>query len=394
MIKKVVILVNTNLYETKRHYAQGFCSALKRRGIDCHIIDMKGAALDTPDIESIKKLAPDFTCSFNTVSSLSSGRFLWDYIKIPHWTINLDPVVYVLNLRQSPFSIISTVDQLDCNMVKDTGFKNIFFWPHATEGDIDPGKRDRPLDVVMIGSCYDHEGLRELWPQRFSKELCKAMDEAVEIVLSDNCTPFMKAIQTSMEANQIDMEKVDLPSVIFNVDYYLRGKDRFESIKAIKNARVHLIGGIHTETFFGEKGWKRYLKNMPNVTVQSPIPFNESLKALQYFKLSLNCVPSFKYGSHVRVFSSFASGCLPVTNDNLYWREHFEDGEDIILYSHGQWGDINDRIDAILADDEKRSEMVEKGRKKVLAEHTWDARIETALKELPPILERINNAQV
>lgn len=391
MIKKVVILVNTNLYETKRHYAQGFAAALKRRGIQCSIVDMKGAALDTPDIEEIKSLAPDFTCSFNTITSLSTGRFLWDYIRIPHWTINLDPVVYVLNLRHSPYSIISTVDKLDCSLVRESGFENVFFFPHATEREVEAGPAKRPLDVVMIGSCYDHEGLRDLWPQKFSPELCKAMDEAVEIVLGDNCTPFMTALQGTLQSHSIDLKKVNFADIVFNVDYYLRGRDRFELLRAIKNARVHIIGGIHTQTIFGEKSWKRYLKNMPNVTVQSPIPFNESLKALQMFKLSLNSVPSFKDGSHVRVFSSLASGCLPVTNDNLYWREYFEDNEDILLYKHGQWSEISDRIDQIIADDAKRETMVRKGREKVMKDHTWDSRVDSVLKEMPPILERIKS---
>jgi spore maturation protein CgeB len=136
-------------------------------------------------------------------------------------------------------------------------------------------------------------------------------------------------------------------------------------------------------------GWPSYARHFHQATFQSPVSFTQSMELLKRSKICLNSVPSFKNGTHVRVFSSLSAGAVPVTGDNLYWQEHFKDGEQIILYQHGEWEDLNQKIDHLLQNQQHRHHIAQAGREQFLKSHTWDARVSLFLQKMPPILKQI-----
>jgi spore maturation protein CgeB len=69
--------------------------------------------------------------------------------------------------------------------------------------------------------------------------------------------------------------------------------------------------------------------------------------------------------------------------------EHFKDDESIAFYQTGKWHKVNQSINDYLANPLKMKKIVKKGYDIVSANHTWDQRAETLLKELPQVLKRI-----
>ncbi len=391
MIQEIWIIVNYNLYESKRYFAAKLAEAFQRYGVNAHILEARNENPIAWFNRHQKELGrPDFCCSFNRTPPNKKGQFYWDFLKIPHFSILVDPACYDVNLIQSPYSILSCVDRLDCEYLRKQNFQNIFFWPHAVERELSaPEQQHRPYDVVFFGSSCDPEGMRAAWQAKYPNEIGQLIDEAAEMTLANRPMPFWEATQEALSHAKLDPGIIDIKKVNYYVDNYTRGVDRLELIRSIKDASVHVYGATCWREELPIRGWMQCLGGLPNVTVHPAIPFQESLDILKQSKICLNSMPFFKDGTHERIFTGLACGCLPITNDNLWVAENFVDGEELILFRSKHWDAVNDKVNRFLADEELRKQVVAKGRAKVMREHTWDQRVEQLLTVLPPILDRI-----
>ncbi len=390
MLNKVCLIVNYNLYESKRHFTRKFAEAMDRKGMETLIIDAYESSLSADKVASIKRFNPDFTCSFNSLLPISETKFLWDFLEIPHWAILIDPAIYSMNLTKSPYTILSCVDRSDLLGVQSYPFQNAFFWPHAVEKELDPGNEERTHEVVFLGSCYDYESLRASWRQRNPEAINRVLDDAIEIVFSDNSTSLAESLVKAWNASKLDPAGIDFTALFYYLDNYTRGKDRVELIRNIKDAHVHVFGDLSTDNAVGVLGWPQYLASQHNVTVHASVPFEEGLQILRKSKLCLNSMPFFKNGSHERVFDGLAAGAVPVTTDNTFFREYFDEDQDLIYYQMNNRGAVNDKINDLLGDESKRLDIAQRGRALVMENHTWDVRVNEMLEVMPAIFNRIN----
>jgi hypothetical protein len=390
MLQKICFLVNYNLYESKRHFTQKLAEACQRRDIDTHIIDVNEGVLGGNILAAIREYSPTMTCSFNTILPISETQFLWDALQIPHLAIIVDPVLYSMNLIRSPYSIMTCVDRSDCRVLAPQ-FKNAFFWPHAVERELTADDLPRTYDVVFLGSCYDYESLRASWRQRNPEAINQVLDDAIDLVFSDPKISLAQALAKAWGSSKLDPAGVDFTSLFYYLDNYTRGKDRVELIRSIKNAQVHVFGELSKDNAVGVLGWQQYLASKPNIVLHPSVPFHEIIKILQQSKICLNSTPFFKEGSHERVFMGLGCGAVPITTENGYFREIFNEEEDIFFYQMNAREKADELIANLLADENKRCSIAKRGRSKVMAAHTWDCRVDQLIANLDPILLRISN---
>lgn len=376
MLQRIVILVNSNLYDTKLSYANDFSTALVKAGIETQLIDFTGRDFEAQDARKILDFQPDLTCSFNSIHPFPSGEYLWDYLRIPHWTIHLDPAIYALNLLQSPYSIVSCVDRKEEQFLKkEKEFQRTFFFPHAT-APIPKRVGKKKWDLIIIGSFYDPEGVRAQWNQEFSRELCIALDEMAELTLAEQSLNFVEACDLVLKQRNIDPSDVDLSRLWFFLDYYLRGRDRFELVKSLKDFPITWVGDIHTKTQFPGYGWNYYGKDLSHVTCLPSVSHQESLKYLQQSRLCLNSVPSFKDGSHVRVFTSLAADCGVITNETPYWKEEFGENQGLLFYQCSKKEYLKEKVRFFLGNKQLLEEEIGRGKEIVMQRHTWTQRVD------------------
>lgn len=381
-VEKICFLVNYNLYESKRHFTQKLAEALNQQDVETLIIDLKEEPFGTDTAAAIHNFSPDLTASFNSIPPLPSGKFLWDILKIPHLSLLVDSAMYSLDLIKSPYSIVSCVDKFECQTFIDKGFEKTFFLPHATDSNIEANTGERPYDVVFIGSCYDFESVRASWKEKFSLQLENVLLVATKIVLSDSFTPINMALQTALKQAQITVNESDFQKLFYDLDIYIRGLDRVSLIRSITDTAVTVYGDIMTDDDRFQNDWRYYFSDKPNITVHAGVPFSTSLEILQLSKICLNSVPSFKNGSHERIFNSFACGALPISSPSIYLQESFVTDKEIAFYQFGKWKEINSTLDHYLFHETERLKAVQAGRAKVMQQHTWDARAKTLLEVL------------
>lgn len=388
MFEKVCFLVNYNLYESKRHFTKMFGEAMERAGIEVMVIDVGEKQIDREMFDTILRFAPDFTASFNSFVPSKQGKYLWDMLRIPHLSILVDPSLYSVNLINSPYSIVSCVDKFDCEGLRTQDFDRVFFLAHAVEKDLfEEDVQEKEYDVVFIGSCYDYENLRDSWRKKLSEPICLALDIAIERVLGQVEVSLHEALVDALNQNpSINLQEVDLFELFYYLDYYTRGVDRVELIRSITDAHVHIFGELSTEDPSAENGWNHYLMGMKNVTIHPSVTFSESMEILKRSRISLNSDPFFKNGSHERLFTGPACGAVVVTNDNLFVRDAFVDGEDIVLFRSKHWEEVGGKVRELLADESKCEAILKAARKKVLEWHTWDVRVKELREQLPKFL--------
>lgn len=389
MIKKVCFLVNYNQYESKRYFTDKFSEAMNRAGIKTKIIDVEESKIHERMIDELIEYAPDFTVSFNSFMPFPDNTYLWDLTEIPHLSILLDPSLYSVHLIDSPYSIISCVDQFDCYGLSTQNFEKILFFPHAVEKELfDAPESDKEYDVVFIGSCYDYETMRSSWKREFSKETCGALEAASEIVLSDVEIPLQEALVRGWRTTGLPTQGIDFLKLFTYLDKYSRGVDRVELIRNIKDAEVHVFGELFEDDQSATKGWKDLLKGQDNVIFHDPVSYEESLKILQKSKICLNSSPFFKGGTHERIFAGLACGALVVTNENVFIREAFEDGKELVLYRPKEWDRVNEKINYYLENEDARRSVVKAGSQKVKDGHTWDHRVQMLQELMPGMIEK------
>lgn len=391
MIKRIDLFMPPpkSQYGVLPHFTRKFAEALTRVGVNCRILE---AEKDNPKpfLKALFQDPPDCTLSFNGLLPDAEGHFFCDMIKIPHVACLVDSPNQFLQLAKSPRTIITCPDRFSCEFFQGLNCKNVIFMPHGVERELAPPlEAKKSHDVVMLSSFIDYEEMRRQWPSKFPKVLCDTLDIAAEIALEDEDTPyvqaFVQALDRQVAKHAVNIEQLPVMEALDELEHYIRGKDRVGLLKAIRDARVDVYGSsVHAMT------WDKYFgKHYPNITFHPGVPYEEALNIMKESKIVLNSCAWIKNGGHERIFSGLCCGALVVTNKNVFMREHFTDGRDIAFYRYGHWDEVNNKVNAYLADPLLLEQVVERGRENVLRGHTWDHRAKVLVNELSTILETI-----
>jgi spore maturation protein CgeB len=392
MIKRIdIFMPPLSQYGVLQTMTKDIYAAMLRAGVNCRLLI---AQYDNPQpfLESIFSNPPECTLSLNGLLPDKEGNFFCDMINIPHVAMLLCSPNQFTAMAQSSKNIITCPDEYAVHIFRELNCDNVLFLPHGVDRDILPGSEDeRNYDVVFLGSCIDYEEIRRDWKKKYPKKLYNVLDEAANITLSNQETPYAEGFIASLrnnisKAEPLDLNQFHLMQILDELEMYICGKDRVELIRGIKDAKVDIFGSGKNS------GWEKYIgKGNSNVELHPPIPFEEAIQVMKKSKIVLNSSPWAKHGGHERIFTAIACGALLITSENPYMAKCFEDGKDIAYYYHGRWSEVNETVNSYLKDNIKRQRVAESSRKKVMEEHTWDHRVHILLDCLPEFLKKIQS---
>lgn len=378
-----------NQYGVINHFTYQLNEALKRNKVESTLLKAEKNN-PRPFLEEIFKDQPDCTLSFNGLLPDEEGRFFCDLISVPHVACLLDSPTHFFALTKSPLSIITCPDKYHCEVIRNMNFPNVIFMPHGVDKNLEPNANSKKnYDVVMLSSFVDFETIHKKWEKKYPKEFVAVLDHAAEMSLRDTTLSFYDAFVKAVNESKISLPVADFDFIelMSDLEDYVRGKYRVELVKSIKDAKVDVFGSESAIS-----GWKKHLgQNHTNVVIHDPVPYSEAMEIMKQAKIVLNNSPSFRLGNHERVLAGLACGALVFTDENPYMKDNFKDDESIAFYNYDQLDKVNDKVNAYLKDDAKRQQVANKGREIVMNNHTWDHRAAQLLKDLKPILERIND---
>lgn len=375
MNKKICLLSCHNQYTSKRYFTQKFAEALIKCGLETQVLSWSHGPCPEEVVAKIQTIQPRLTASFHQLPLQADGTYFWDRLRLPHWSILVDPVFYDLELMQSPYSWISCVDQEDCALLNAYHFPQNFFFPHAVEKElVQPMSDHRPIDVIFLGTCYDPDQLYAHWQSHYSKDIIEVLEEAVGFVLAESKTSFVRALRQALVFQGIDPKEVEFDQLAHEVDQYTRGIDRLNLIRSIKSSKVHVFGESCWREGVQTKGWSHYLTNQENIILHPPVNFSEALNLLRQSKICLNSMPFFKNGTHERVFTAAACGAVPFNSQNAYLKEHIFENFNQVFYNSLDLGTIDKQIKELINDKILRKSIITQTQQKIIASYTWDTR--------------------
>jgi hypothetical protein len=234
-------------YGVLHHFTEKMHQALQRAGINSRLLEAKRED-PAPFLNALFEDEPECTLSFNGLLPDNQGRFFCDMIGIPHVACLVDSPNDFMPLTTSPSTIITCVDRSSVDFFKGTGFPRVMFLPHGVDRDLAPDPSgNREYDVVMLSSCIDYEGIHASWKKKYPAPIRKAMEEAAEQALSDLNTPYYQTFVAALnkqiqDQSGIDPDKVDFTEILDDLEMYIRGKDRVELVKSIKDAKIDVFG--------------------------------------------------------------------------------------------------------------------------------------------------------
>ena len=141
--------------------------------------------------------------------------------------------------------------------------------------------------------------------------------------------------------------------------------------------------GIKLHVF--SENWNMYKgKGRENLIIHPMIFGEEPYRVWAQSKIGLNIMRGHKAGMTERIANIMLCGACCLSDETVYLREHFTDGEDIFLFKRTNLDELPDKIQYLLTHDEERERMAREGQKKAFKEHTWKVRAKQLLELLNP----------
>ncbi len=311
------------------------------------------------------------------------GHWFWDDLKITCYNIVVDhPFYYHRFLEAAPKRYV----HISIDRFHDAYMKRFFpdklripflplagteYRPKRKEGAVyRPGGytavSERKADIVFTGNYTPLERfdkyinrLGEEY-ETFYRGILKDLLENPEQTLEEVAERHIRREIPEVTEAELKETMGNLIFLDLYARYYIRGK----AVQVLADAglKVAVYGGnwdglpcAHPENIINGEGVKS----------------EKCLQVISEAKISLNVMPWFKDGAHDRVFNTMLNGALLVSDDSIYLREILKDDENCILYNLKNIEELPGRIKALLADEERMQQMIDKGYETVKGVHTW-----------------------
>lgn len=391
---RAVLLKGSSQYEGTRTFIDHAGAALTRRGYQADIIDLRGmAAPIVPILEAASAGPAALVFSINMLGEARDGlgRTMTQMFGATHVVWHVD---YILSQEQrleaTPAdTALLMVDptQVDAltSIYGPQRFANTAFCPHAAVGEAAPIApdaqaygRERDIEVLWCGTL---QKLKTTPWADADAPTRKVFDDAYDLALSVEWMPPHEAMDQVLASRGLDLSNPDHAGArraARHLDVQVRCTRRFEFVKALAKTGLPVrICGL---------GWDADLYRFKRATYEGAVPMSRMSELMRQSRIVLNTNGNFGGGSHERPLSALLAGAAVFSDYSRFYGAAFEEDREISLF---RWKDLKGGMSKLVdlaSDPGKARDIAIAGQRRVLAEHTWDQRIEVVLKAagLPP----------
>lgn len=223
---------------------------------------------------------------------------------------------------------------------------------------------ERPYDIVFIGGYFPDTG-----------EVLRGFErEYYDYMIAHPTYNFEQGLKALggysdegvLSADFLDRLKELKPACRAVIGYF-----REKIVKSILNAgyTIHVYG----------EDWKQFANHVDQVAaerlvVHEHVSVAESLEELRKAKIGLNVMSWHKAGMTERIANIMLSGAVCLSDETSYLKEHFEDGENIVLFRLEKIDELPKRIGELLNNPSRLGQISRNGYDKAVNELSWDAR--------------------
>lgn len=273
-----------------------------------------------------------------------------------------DPMFYISFFKDTPKEMhVLCQDANYAEFLKEHfGLKNAIQFPPAGESAKSINS-EKLYDLVFIGSYLPmpEADISDSFRQQFYQYMLEHVEATAE--------QGVRAVW-QMQGVSYD-EKLLLQTLdeLKDVCYVLLHIYRRRVMEAILTAGIP----VHV---FGDS-WRNYSgRGVENLIIHPKVMAKESPKVWSQAKIGLNIMNGHKAGMTERIANIMLCGACCLTDETSYLKEHFKDGENIVLFRADRPEHLVERILYLLQHDDERERIARAGREKALREHQWSVR--------------------
>lgn len=248
------------------------------------------------------------------------------------------------------------------------GTKNALQFPPAGEDAGYAGNQERPYDVVFIGS------YRNQW------DVDAFADEERQFYEYMKCHPdvnFEAGYRQYLTENR-HMEDADTNRIrdgLGRVENACRAVTSYYRDAVIETL---IAAGINVHVY-GDT-WRNFHSEHESCLIRHPeVSVEESLEVFGHARIGLNIMTWHKAGMTERIANIMLSGAVCLSDESSYLREHYTDGEEMLLFKLSELSALPQKVLHLLRDEERRQQMAAKAYERARKEHTWRKRAEEFL---------------
>jgi len=339
MNKRCILYKAQAQYDALRCFVDELSGAFTGLGYETIIIDLLDESSSDLFSQTVKK-GVDFIVSFNRQGFTGeiNGTPFYEYLKIPFISFMVDsPIHHHASISiNDAFVFFTCVDKNHVAEIKNKfHVKTVFFLPHGGSAANNPEKyENRRHDVIFCGSHggNSHKHALEWLKQTNSPFVTNLFHSIIEMMLQDDTMSYQTAWTLCT-----DVDPGIYIALLQQVDIAYRNLVRERVLDSLLAAGVKV-------TCFGN-GWENStFKKYKNFIHKPAISFRDTVEEIGSAKICLNISPMFKNGSHERIFTAMLSGAVCLTDENVYLKELFIDGEDIMFYRPDSLPEMPQRV--------------------------------------------------
>ncbi len=346
-------------------------------------------------VEELLSLAvsfkPDFALAVNHLGLDREGRLagLLEELGLPlaSWFVDSPELILYRYPRQNtPGVAVFTWDQDAVEPMRDMGFGTVFHLPLATDPDrFRPGAGSPDpawvTDVSFVGhSLLDR--VESFWVETgLSGEQRAKFDPAVAGFASSPVRSVARYLHSEYPQLAEVLDCLDSVEAALNLEKYVT----FAATRDYRAACLNRLAG-HGPLVVGDPGWAGLLG--PDESgggwwrSHPPVDYGRDLPRLYpAAKVNFNATSlQMKGAVNQRVFDCPAVGAFVLTDSRRQLEELFEPGREVAVYDSPEA--VPEALDRWLADQPGREALVRRARARVLAEHTYERRLEDLIRNM------------
>ncbi len=228
---------------------------------------------------------------------------------------------------------------------------------------------EKQYNVVFIGGYEPVSNC--IYEDEFQNGFFQYMREHVDATFEQGIVGYGKSLGKEFEKKEIIQQLQRVRNVCMDVLH----RNRHEMIEKILCAGIPLH--VYGDSWLSYRGL-----GCSNLIIHPHALGDEALHIWSQAKIGLNLMRGHKAGMTERIANIMLCGACCLSDETVYLKEHFTDGEDIVLFKRSELDDLPQKIQYLLEHDAERESIAWAGRKKALQEHTWRKRAEQLLEML------------
>lgn len=378
MEEKILLFESRDLcYESNQYFTGQLAREFEKAGYQTEICDLSFNMEEK--LEDVLIRRQEFSAAFDfnsrlTRAELEDGRPFIDELSMPFFNYLVDHPLYHHGGLRRKFKNYSVICIDECHRAYIKAhyphIKNVFCVPlGAMEADRGRSWEEKRFEVLFMGTYVPAEeiyGEIMEYSQEKKKEvltLIEWMEEDRELTQEDALSKYL--LKTGEELSH--REFAGRLHSDYIVDRYLRFKKRRDILSGAAKSGIPLTvmghGLEEIEALHGK-----------NVKIYPGVGFALSAQMIADAKILLNITPGFFGGVHDRVYSARINHTISLTEENLYTKSHFKDGEELFLYHEKRPEELFGLVKEIFNNREKTKKVLEKAYENALLGETWQCR--------------------